>query len=170
MQKLYTLTAVDVRLAEQDGTSRFTTIDKLTMPSIEFTTAGHNPGGGIGEVEFNLPRIAALQPAFAVKGLDTDIFGLLGERHRWVFAAAYKDQNTGLDVAHRAVIEGSVSQWEPDETSPTEFQGCNHVLKEVTFYELVHNGEELFHWDFWNGIIRTGGVDHTAGVRTALGI
>ncbi|EAV44956.1 probable bacteriophage protein [Stappia aggregata IAM 12614] len=169
MQTIYMLTAVDVRRAEKAGTSRALTIAKLTIPPIKFATAGHNPGGGVMAVDYTLPRIETLEPKFMVKGLDTEVFGGLGERDRWVFAGAYKDKFTGRDIPARAVIEGAVSQWEPDESDPVDFQGCNHSLTEVTHFELTLDGQELFYIDAQERILRRNGVDLFAGVRGALG-
>jgi phage tail tube protein FII len=169
MQTIYMLSAVDVRRAETPGTSRVHTIAKLTIPPIKFATAGHNPGGGVIAVDFTLPRIEALEPKFMCKGLDTDVFGGLGARDRWVFAGAYTDKRTGLPVPGRAIIEGAVTQWEPDESDPVDFQGCNHALTEVTHFELTLDGKELFYIDFWERRLRRDGVDMFEGVRGALG-
>ncbi|WP_282046298.1 phage major tail tube protein [Roseibium album] len=169
MQTLYMLTAVDVRRAETEGTSRATTISKLTIPPLSFFTANHNPGGSVMAADFTLPRIEPVEPAFMIKGIDTEVFGGLGTTDRWVFAGAYRDKRKNLDVPGRAIIEGAVSQWEPDESDPAEFQGCNHVLKEVTHIEFSLNGDELFYIDFYERIMRFNGVDHFEGVRAALG-
>ncbi|MEW4459431.1 Phage tail tube protein FII [Labrenzia sp. THAF35] len=169
MQKIYMLTAVDVRRAETPGTSRVHTISKLTIPPIKFATAGHNPGGSVMATDFTLPRIEALEPKFMVKGLDTEVFGGLGERDRWVFAGAYTEKYTGVQVPARAVIEGAVTQWESDESDPVDFQGCNHALTEVTHFEFTLDGKELFYIDFWERILRRNGVDLFEGVRGALG-
>ncbi len=120
-------------------------------------------------VDFTLPRIEAMEPKFMCKGLDTDVFGGLGTRDRWVFAGAYTDKRTGLPVPGRAIIEGAVTQWEPDESDPVDFQGCNHALTEVTHFELTLDGEELFYIDFWERVLRPKGVDLFEGVRGALG-
>ena len=120
-------------------------------------------------VDFTLPRIEPVEPAFMVKGIDTEVFGGLGTKDRWVFAGAYRDKRTNLDVPGRAIIEGAVAQWEPDETDPAEFQGCNHVLKEVTHIEFTLAGKELFYIDFEERILRFDGKDHFEGVRAALG-
>jgi P2 family phage contractile tail tube protein len=169
MQTIYMLTAVDVRRAEKEGTSRATSITKLTIPAITFATASHNPGGGVMAADFTLPRIEALEPKFMVKGIDTEVFGGLGTRDRWVFAGAYRDKRTGADVPARAVIEAAVSQWEADESDPADFQGCNHALTEVTHFEFSLDGKELFYIDFWERVLRANGVDHFQGVRGALG-
>ncbi|MEJ8474444.1 phage major tail tube protein [Roseibium algae] len=169
MPALYMLTAVDVRRAEEENSSRATTIAKLTIPPINFMNASHNPGGGVMAVDFTLPRIEALEPAFAVKGMDTDVFRGMGAKDRWIFAGAWRDKQTGVDIPGRAVIEGVISQWEPDESDPSDFQGCNHVFKEVTHFELSLDSTELYYIDFFERVLRTNGEDLFAGVREALG-
>lgn len=169
MQPLYMLTAVDVRRADQAGSSRATTIEKLTIPSVKFVDANHNPGGGVMGVDFTLPRIEPLEPTFMVKGVDTDIFDGMGKRSRWTFAGAYRDKKNNKVVPGRGIIEGAVTQWEPDESDPAEFQGCTHSFKEVTHFEFLIDSEELFYIDFWERVLRVKGVDHFAEDRLALG-
>lgn len=169
MQPLYLLTAVDVRRATQAGSSRATIISKMAIPAIKFVTSEHNPGGGVMAVDFAQPRIEKVEPAFEVKGFDTDIFGGMGEVERWTFAGSVRDKKTGKAQPARAVIEGAITEWTPDEASPTEFVGCNHAIKEVTHYEFWLNGVELWYVDFWERILRRGGVDLFAEDRRALG-
>lgn len=169
MQPLYMLTAVDVRRAEETGTSRATTISSLTIPSITFMTANHNPGGGVMSVDFTLPRIEPVEPAMTVKGFDTDVFRGLGVVDRWTFAGAVRDKKTGLAKPARAIIEGAIVEWEPDEASPEEFVGCTHGFKEVTHYEFILDGEELWYVDFWERVLRRKGEDLFRDERLALG-
>ncbi|WP_394689059.1 phage major tail tube protein [Hoeflea sp.] len=169
MQTLYMLTAVDVRRAEVGGSSRATTIDKLTIPAINFMTAEHNPGGGVMSVNYALPRIEAPEPAFSVKGIDTDVFGGMGLRDKWTFAGAYRDKKTNRAVPARGVIEGAVTNWEPDESDPGEFQGCNHIFKEVTHFEFLLDGVELWYIDADERVMRRNGEDLFAADRLALG-
>ena len=166
---LYMLTAVDVRRAEVAGSSRATTIEKLTIPPVKFMTASHNPGGGVMGGDFVLPRIEPLEPAFSVKGIDTDIFSGMGVRDRWTFAGAYRDKKTNKAVPARGVIEGAITEWEPDESDPGEFQGCTHAFKEVLHFEFLLDGVELWYIDFWERIIRRNGEDLFADDRLALG-
>jgi len=168
-QPLYVLTAVDLRRAEQSGSSRATTIDKMTIPPIKFVTASHNPGGGAGAVDFTLPRIEALEPAMSVKGIDRDIFSGMGVTEKWTFAAAYRDKKTGVAVPARGIIQGAITEWEPDESDPEDFQGCSHTFKEVTHFELLFDGKELFYFDFWERELRRDGVDLFADDKQALG-
>lgn len=168
-QELLMLTAVDVRRATQPDTSRAVTIDKLTIPPIKFIKSGHNPGGGVMEVDFTQPRIEKLEPAFSVKGVDREIFTGMGLTDKWTFAGAYRDKKTGRSIPGRAIIEGALSEWEPDESDPTEFQGCNHMLCEVTHFEFSIDDTELWYIDSWERIIRRNGVDLFADDRRALG-
>lgn len=172
MQPLYQLTAVDVRRALETGTSRATTIAKLAMPGLKFVGSEHSPGGGVLAVNFAQPRLEAIEPKFEVKGLDLDVFRGLGKPDRWIFAGAYREKKPGGGgvVGARAVIEGAISSWEPDESDPAEFQGCNHTFTEVTHYEFVLDGRELFYIDFFENVLRVNGVDMFADERRALGI
>ncbi|MFN4098142.1 MAG: phage major tail tube protein [Pararhodobacter sp.] len=169
MQPLYMLTAVDVRRANEPDSSRAITISKMTIPAVKFMTASHNPGGGVMGVEFALPRAEPIEPAMEIKGFDTDIFRGLGLVDRWTFAGAVRDKKTGLAIPARAIIEGAIVEWEPDEASPEEFVGCTHAIKEVTHYEFLLNGQELFYVDFWERVMRRNGEDLFAADRRALG-
>ncbi len=168
---LYLLTAVDLRRVSQPDTVRGITIASLTLPSITFVTGEHNPGGGVMAVNFSLPRIEAVEPAFSAKGIDTDIFKGMNDVDRWVFAGSYLKRGPGGGgaVPGRAIIEGAINTWEPDESDPAEFQGCTHSFAEVTHYEFHLDGEELFYVDFWERELRVNGVDHFASHRRALG-
>ena len=169
MQPLYMLTAVDVRRATEAGSSRATIVSKLSIPAIKFATASHTPGGSVMAVDFALPRIEAVEPAFEVKGFDADIFGDLGEVGRWAFAGAVRDKKTGKAMPARAIIEGAIVEWTPDDADPSDFVGCNHALKEVTHYEFWLDGAELWYVDFFERVLRRGGKDLFADERRALG-
>ncbi len=168
---LYLLTGVDVRRATQPDTSRATVISSLTMPGLTFATGEHNPGGGVMAVNYALPRIEAPEPAFSAKGIDAEIFTGMGRPDRWVFAGAYNRRapGGGAIVPARAIIEGAITSWTPDESDPAEFQGCTHTFAEVTHYELVLDGVELFYVDAHERILRVGGDDLYAEHRRALG-
>lgn len=172
MQPLYQLTAVDVRRAAETGTSRANTIAKLALPGLTFAGAEHTPGGGVLAVKFAQPRLEAIEPKFEAKGLDLDVFRGLGKPDRWIFAGAYREKKPGGGgvVGARAIIEGAISVWEPDESDPAEFQGCNHTFTEVTHYEFVLDGIELFYVDFFENVLRVNGEDMFAEERRALGI
>lgn len=171
MQPFYQLTAVDVRRAEVEGSSRATTIDKLTIPSLNFNTADFAPGGSVMGINVTQPRIEAPEPKFSTKGLDLDIFGGLGKSGRWIFAGAYREIKPGGGslIGARVVIEGAIANWEPDESDPSDLQGCTHTFKEVTHVSMTLGDRELFYVDFFERVLRMNGVDHFEAIRQALG-
>lgn len=169
MATLYMLVAVDVRRANSPGSGRPDIISKITLPSIRFINANHNPGGGVISVDYVMPRIEPPEPAFEVKGVDTNIFDGFGKPNRWVFSGAWRDPRSGKMIPSRAVIEGAIAEWEPDESDPAEFQGCRHIFREVSHYEFRLDGKELWYVDRDERILRVSGKDYFAEVRRALG-
>jgi phage tail tube protein FII len=172
-QPLYVMEAVDVRRADQPDSSRAITVNRLVLPPIRRKTSGYAPGGGVGEVNFTFPQIDPVEPTFELKGLDPDIMRHLGfaagQYDKWVFAGSVRKKQGGAAIPSRAIIQGVVAAWEPDEFSTGEFFGCNHVLQEVTHYEFHLDGEELWYWDFYEREGRSGGVSWFSDTRTALG-
>lgn len=169
MQNLLVLNAVDVRRATESNSSRATTIQKFVIPQVRFKKTTHQPGGTVMDVNFTQPVIEALEPAFGVNGIDTDIFSGFGIVDRWVFAGAMRDQVKGTHVPLRAIIEGAISEWSPDEGSPDGFKGCNHMISGVTHFEVILDSVELYYIDFHERILRVKGNDIFAPVRNALG-
>lgn len=170
----YIMEAIDVRRATQPDSSRRKIIKTMALPALTRMTAEMMAGGSIGKMNLSYPQIEALEPKFATFGPDLDIlrnFGLAAgsPMDRWVFAGSMRVRKGGV-VPARAIIEGVVNTWEPDENTPGELMGCNHTLAEVSHYELIIDGEELFYFDDDENVARSGGVDWFAPTRRALGI
>lgn len=162
------LTAVDIRRAEKAGTSRPNILKKVVFPPVKFAKVDSNPGGGVMAVQHVLPRIEPLEPAFTTLGLDEDAFTGMGELDRWVLAGSYQHARRGV-LSARCIIEAAISSWEPDESDPAEFQGCNHIFSNVLHLEFHLANKELLYVDFEERILRVDGVDLWAKHRQALG-
>ena len=169
----YIMEAIDVRRADQPDTSRSKIIKTMAMPALTRITGEHFAGGSIAKLNVSFPQIEALEPKFATAGPDLDVlrhFGLAaGTFDKWVFAGSMRIRKGGV-VPCRAIIEGVVNAWEPDENTPGELMGCNHTLSEVTHYELTIGDDEIFYFDDDENVARSGGVDWFAPTRRALGI
>jgi uncharacterized protein len=172
-QPFYVLEAVDVRRADEPDSSRALTINTVVLPALKAMSADHTPGGGVGGVKVSFPSIEALEPKFKLAGMDLDIASSMGFRvgskDRWVFAAAMRDKQTGRVLPVRALLQGSITGWEPDEAGPGTIAGCDHTMTDVVLYELKVDGTEIFHWDWFSRIYRHGGLDLMGDVRQALG-
>lgn len=172
-QPLYVLEAVDVRRADEPDSSRAITLNKLAIPEIKRKTGAYAPGGGVGEVNWTFPQVDPIEPKFELKGFDPDILRKMGfaagSYDKWVFAGAVRNKQGGGLMPARAIIQGVIATWSPDEFSVGEMFGCNHELQEVTHYEFHLDGEELWYWDFYEREGRSGGVSWFGDIRTALG-
>lgn len=166
---VYVLQAVDLRRDSDTSADRSIILNKLTIPAIKLAKAGHSPGGSVLSVDVTLPRLEKIEPAFSVKGVDTDVFTGFGETDRWTFAGAYRNKRTGVSVPGRCIVEGAVTSWEPDETDPEDFQGCSHAITEVSHFEFYLDGIELIYADVYERILRFKGKDLWAPIREALG-
>lgn len=162
------LTAVDVRRAERSGTSRANIVAKVVIPPIKFVKVDSNPGGGVMGVRRVLPRIEPPEPAFTSLGIDEDIFDGMGELDKWVLAGSYHHPRRGV-LPGRCILEAAIADWEPDESDPAEFQGCNHIFAEVLHFELHIGGRELWYIDTEERVMRRNGVDLFAKHRQGLG-
>ncbi|WP_439604740.1 phage major tail tube protein [Shinella sp.] len=162
------LTNVDVRRGQRTGTSRSGIISKVVFPAIKFLKVDSNPGGGVMGVRRVIPRIEPPEPSFSTIGPDEDIFEGLGEMDSWVLAGAYHHPRRGVLPA-RSILEAAVADWEPDESDPAEFQGCNHTFASVTHFEFHLAGKELWYIDVDERILRRNGVDLFAKYRQAVG-
>lgn len=161
------LTNVDVRRAEVAGSGRPLIMSKLVVPPVRFKTTTRSAGGGVVDIDYMQERLQPLEPAFMVFGIDPDL--MPGLRDRWTFSAAMRDRKTNRAVAVRGEIEGAIVDWSPDEADPAQFNGCNHLIKEVTHFELTMDGEEIWYVDEEEREIRRNGVSLTAVQRRALG-
>lgn len=167
VQPFLILTSVDVRRAEVAGSGRPTIISKLVIPPIRFKMASRSAGGGVVDVDYMQHRLQAIEPALMVNGMDSDL--MPGIRDRWTFAAAMRHRKTNKHVPVRCEIEGAIVDWSPDEADPAQFNGCNHLIKEVVHFELTVDGEEWWYVDEEEREIRRMGISLTEDVRRALG-
>ncbi len=161
------LDSVDVRRAEVAGSGRPLILQKFVIPPVRFKTTTRSAGGGVVDIDYMQKRIQPLEPAFMVFGIDPDLMPNL--RDRWTFAAAMRNRTTNKAVAVRCEIEGAIVEWTPDEADPGAFNGCNHLIKEVTHFELTIDGQEIWYIDEDEREIRQKSVSLTADVRRALG-
>ncbi|RVU13171.1 phage major tail tube protein [Methylobacterium oryzihabitans] len=172
-QDILIIEEVDVRRADDPDDTRVLTVTKVGLPEIKRKEAEHTPGGGVGSVKFLLPMADSIEPKFSVKGLDLDVlrkYGFsAGQHDKWTFAASLRNKRTNKLVSVRSTIQGIVSTWSPGEHTPGELLDCDHTLAEVTYYDLVINGEEIFAWSFYGRYWRSGGIDLFAEYRNALG-
>jgi hypothetical protein len=165
----YQLTIMDVRRATRAGTSRPLKLSKIILPAVKFQTVTRNPGGGVGSIDQPMPRIDPLEPGFETFGPDEDAFIGMGEVDAWTFGCSYVGKN-GVPVPARIEIEGVITEWAPDEGTPSDYQKMTHKFQAVTHYEFIFNGKERFYFDQDEMEIRPDGKSLTQPHLSAAGI
>ncbi|WP_319498091.1 phage major tail tube protein [uncultured Cohaesibacter sp.] len=168
-QELYAFQANDVRAASDPDVSRANIISTVAIPALKRKTTSLSAGGAVGDVNFAMPQIEAPEPKFGTNGPDPAIFSGMAEADQWTFAGAFRKKN-GVIVPAKAIIEGIITDWEPDEQTPGELMKCNHSFQEVTHYEFHLDGSELFYFDWYERALRFSGVSLISDINAALGI
>ncbi|WP_319568385.1 phage major tail tube protein [Cohaesibacter marisflavi] len=168
-QELYAFQASDVRNTADPDVSRANIISTVAIPALKRKTVSVSSGGAAGDVNFAMPQIEAPEPKFGTNGPDPAIFAGMASADQWTFAGAFKKKN-GVMVPAKAIIEGVITEWEPDEQTPGELMKCSHVFQEVTHYEFLLEGDELFYFDWYEREIRIAGVSLMGDINSALGI
>lgn len=166
-QPFLILDQVDVRRAEVADSGRALIIAKMVIPPVRLKNVPRSAGGGVMDVDYVQYRVQAIEPGLTVFGFDSDF--LPGIKDRWTFSASLRVRKTNAFVPVRCEIEGITSDWTPDEMDPAQFNGCNHVIKEVTHFELAIDGKEWWYIDEDEREIRRMGKSLTAASRRALG-
>ena len=166
-QDLLVFQASDVRSTSEPDISRANIISTVAIPPIKLKTA--STSGGVADVNWTMPQIEAPEPKFGTNGPDGAIFTGMGKTDQWTFAGAFTKTN-GVIVPVKAIIEGIIAEWEPDEQTPGELMKCSHVFQQVTHYELLLSGDEQFYFDWAERALRIGGTDLIGGINKALGL
>lgn len=160
------MTMIDFRRSTSTGDSRANIIQKVVLGGFKFKTVQRSAGGGVMDMEYQIPRLEAIELAVSVNGFDEDL--MPGARDRWTFASAMRD-NKGKRIAVRLEVEGVITEWAPDEQTPEDFKGCNSSIKEISHINLSFNSKEWFYADEAEREIRRLGISITAEDRAALG-
>lgn len=155
MSTILLLEAVNLFLGNDDPErSKHISLTSLTLPTLEYQTATHNPGGGPGEIEFNMGATKKLEVSFKMSGFDPDAYRLFGIGSRIVntFTAygVIRDKREGTALQGKAIIRGNIQKVAPEAYERGKPFGHDHVIGEISHYELHVGGDEWFFWDLWS--------------------
>ncbi len=148
------LEAVSLFLGDADPEkSKHLSLTSLTLPSLEYDTIDHRPGGGSMSVAFLTNAIKKLEPTFKLAGFDPEAYNLFGvgsgQVNNFTAYGVIKDKREAKKLQAKAIFRGAIGKLTPDAfTGGAEF-GHDHRLDEVTHYELWIGGKEWFYSDFW---------------------
>lgn len=171
---VYVMEASNLFCGDHDPeNSKHLTLDEITLPSLQAMYQDHHPGGSFVAMEFEV-GIQKLTSSFKLKGWDPDLlkqFGL-GTPLKRVYTAygVVRDKRTGRAIEAKAIMEARLGQATPDGFTRGNLMGYAYSLNEITHYELFFDREEIFFWDAFTNVMRTGGQDQNAEVNNLLRI
>jgi uncharacterized protein len=154
MSNVLLLEAASLFLGDADPTkSKHLSLTSLTLPTLEYQTVDHNPGGGSGQISFSMNSINKIEPTFKIAGFDPEGFRLFaigsGQVNNVTAYGVIRDKREGRALQGKAVFRGSIGKLTPDAfTRGNEF-GHDYSMIEVSHYELWVGGVEWWTWDFW---------------------
>jgi len=154
MGTILLLESVNLFLGNNDPeASKHISLSSMTLPALEYQTAAHNPGGGPGEIEFNMGATKKLELSFKMAGYDPDSYRLFGvgsgSVNTFTAYGVIRDKREGTLIQGKSIIKGNIQKVAPEAYERGKMFGHDHVIGEVSHYELHVGGSEWYWWDMW---------------------
>ena len=153
--------------------SKHLQLEELKLPDLEENLQTFEPGGSVGATQIAM-GLKEMEASFKLKGWDMHTlthFGLgAGIRKRFTGYGAIRDEVTGMEKDVVAVMEGRLTKVEGEAMKKGDLSGHDYTISGIWFYRLSIGGTELYQISIDPPRRRVAGVDHFAGVRSALRI
>lgn len=158
-------------VAETTGKALSLEIEEMALPLIRDVKDAFHGGGMPGPV--NVPLGIQLSEArFKLTSVNRHVIGLTGkapgQRDRVTMRGAAVSEVDGSTTPLMCVLDGRVSEPEPDRWQRGQRSGVDYLVDSIVYYKLVI-GQQLTHEiDFLNFRQVVNGIDQLADVRGAL--
>ena len=148
------------------GKSEELTLPKLTIKTEEFRAGGMDVPA---EIDMGMEKLEA---SFDISGVEAGILKKLGiatgEKTPLTFRAAQQDADGSIKPVvvemHGFIKEADMGTWKPGSRAKTKYKMI------VDSYKLTYAGKPVIEIDVMNCKRIINGVDHLAGVRSAIGM
>ena len=153
------------------ATGKFGIIEKLTLPELKWRSEDFAGGGSIGTRELALV-LDKLELSFSSNSYDRDLLaeGLPapGMQTQWkilgsMIVPGEEERPFKVNVTG-AVMDVKRGELKPGGKTETDF-----VVRDITYYQELVGGTELYEIDLLNQVLRRNGVDLMATRRRNLG-
>ena len=154
MSTILLLEAVNLFMGDADPEkSKHLSLTSMTLPTLEYQTADHNPGGGAGEITFGMNALKKMEPTFKIAGFDAEgyrLFGVgSGEVNTFTGYGVIRDKREAKALQGKVILRGAIGKITPEAFERGKEFGHDYSLIEVSHYELWIGGTEWWTWDFW---------------------
>ncbi len=155
------------------GNSLHLELTELALPPLEEIYQDFHPGGSPVQHEVGL-GIQKFNASFKLAGWNEQVLALfgLGATVAEDFSAygSIKDKQTGVIQSATCIMTGRLGKVEPEGHQRGELQHHDYAIREISHYELLIEGAEIYYWDFFSTEWRVNGAAQNAEERNALRI
>ncbi|MEQ1672306.1 MAG: phage major tail tube protein [Hyphomicrobium sp.] len=150
---------------------KFSMIEKLELPELKWKTEEFNGGGFMGTREIAL-ILEKLEMKFSSNSYDRGLLGVAlqapGGQSQWKVMGSMIVPGEA-EKPFKALVTGALMEVKRGELQPGKKSDTDFVVKDITYYQEVQDGRELYEIDLMNQVLRVEGVDQMAARRRNLG-
>ena len=175
MSDILMMEAANIFIGDHDPEkSKHLKVQNLQLPTLEYETVDHMPGGGVMGVGLSMNVLKKLEATFKLVGFDEEAFRAagIGANRVEIFTArgALRRKSDGRIFACTAILRGSMGKLAPDQFERTQALGHDHSIVDLTRYQLTIGTKVWFDVDYWSSKRIRFDVDGFAETRRALGL
>lgn len=171
---LCVLDAANMFVGDDPTASMHLVLKSVKIPALNERTKDHDALGGAGSLTLGLKSIEALEVAFKCEGFPTDVIAkfMSPTSNRYTIRGNFRDIRAARDIPMVAVVEGRMTSVDFSEFSREGGMETDYMLKQVTSYNLVFDGREMFNYDAFIGLgsVRINGAQVFGTAAANLGL
>lgn len=154
--------------------SKHLTIQNIQLWQPKEKTKEHHPGGGIGAITIGGLGFEPPEVTFKLVGVDAQtkaLFGLGQNATRpYTIYGVLRNKNGGAEIERKIVVFGRLTEVSESEYSRGEIVDQSHTISEITNYQMIEGGKEIYYYDYFSSTWRVNGINQLATTNAILRI
>jgi len=149
---------------------RFGSVEELELPEIKWKSEEFNGGGQMGTREIGL-ILDKLEMKLQLNSIDRELqadFDAPGAQAQWKVMGSIIAPG-GEERPFKALVTGALMELKRAKLQPGKKTTVDYVMKDITYYQEIVDGRELYEIDLINQVLRVNGRDLMATRRRNLG-
>ncbi|MCB1520930.1 MAG: phage major tail tube protein [Hyphomicrobiaceae bacterium] len=149
----------------------FGKIEELELPELKWKSEEYNGGGQMGTRDLAL-ILDKLEMKFSSNSYERTLLGrglqAPGLQEQWKVMGSLIVPGED-EKPFKALITGSLMEIKRGKLQPGKKVDTEYMIKDITYYQEIVDGVELYEIDLLNQVLRVNGVDQMATRRRNLG-
>ena len=150
---------------------KFGMIEKAELPELKWKTEEFSGGGFMGTREIGL-ILDKMEMKFTSNSYDRGMLsaGLQapGKQEQWKLMGSLIVPGED-EKPFKALVTGALMELKRGELAPGKKSDTDFMIKDITYYQEIVDGTELYEIDLINQVLRVNGIDQMATRRRNLG-